>query len=62
MGNSVRLYPSYGYGPTQGRTPSGAPVLGWQRQGGKTRMLRIRDQDKQAAHTGPPISIGLSEG
>jgi hypothetical protein len=61
MGNSVQHYPGYGYGPAQGHISSGPPVLSRQRQEGKLRTLRVRDQAKQTAHTGLPISIGLSE-
>jgi hypothetical protein len=60
MGNSVRYYPGYGYVPAQGCVLSGPPVLSRRCQGGGVHTLRVQDQAKQAAHTRPPISIGLS--
>jgi hypothetical protein len=55
MGNSVQRYLGYGYDLVQGHAPSGPPVLNYQRQGGKVYTLRVQDQSKQAAHSGPPV-------
>jgi hypothetical protein len=61
MGNSVQHDLGYGYGPVQGRAPSGPPVLSCQRQGGKVYTLMVHDQSKQVEHSGPPISISFFE-
>jgi hypothetical protein len=55
MGNSVRRYLGYGYGLVQKHALSRPPVLSCQRQGGKVYMLRVHDQAKRGAHSGPPI-------
>jgi hypothetical protein len=61
MGNSMQHYLGYGYGPAQRCASSRPPVVSWQRQGGEVHVLRVWNQAKQATHTKPLISIGLSE-
>jgi hypothetical protein len=53
MGNLVRHYLGYGYGLVQGHVPSGPPVLSYQRLRGKVHTLRVQDQAKHTAHSGP---------
>jgi hypothetical protein len=60
MGNSVRHYPGYDYGLAQGYASSGPLVLSCQRYGGKVHTLRIRNQAKQAIHSGPPLALAFS--
>jgi hypothetical protein len=55
MGNSVRYDIGYGYGPVQGHAPFGPPVLNCQCQGSKVYTLRVQNQSKQGAHSGPLI-------
>jgi hypothetical protein len=57
----MRHYLGYGYGLIQGHAPFGPPVLSHQRQEGKVYMLRVHDQAKQAAHSGPPrVALAFS--
>jgi hypothetical protein len=46
----------------RGGAASRPPVISRQRPGGRVCMLRVQDQAKQAAYTGPPISNSISEG
>jgi hypothetical protein len=55
MCNSVRRYLGYGYSLVQGHAPSGPPILSCQRQRCKVYTLRVHDQAKQAARSGPPV-------
>jgi hypothetical protein len=55
-------YRCYGYSLAQELEPSGHLVLSHQCQEGKVCTLRVRDQAKQAAHSGPPFSIDYPRG
>jgi hypothetical protein len=41
MGNSVRRYLGYDYGPVRGHVPFGPLVLSSQREGGEVHTLRV---------------------
>jgi hypothetical protein len=50
----VRRYLGFGYGLVQGQVSSGPAVLNCQHQESKAHTLRLQDQAKQVAHSGPP--------
>jgi hypothetical protein len=48
--------------PVQGGATSEPPVISWQHPKGGVCTLRVQEQAKQVAHTGPPLALAVPLG